>query len=210
MHLVLLLGPPAVGKMAVGRRIAARTRYRLFHNHATIEPLLEVFDWGTPPFETLKLEFRRRVIEEAVASGVPGLVLTLVWAFQLPEDTAYVRHLLAPVLDAGGRVDFVELTATEETRVAREGTPERLAAKPSKADVAWARAHVREAGRTHVMNTGPEQPFPLRDLPGSRHVVVANDHGDADQTAGRVCELLGLPPLPSLPSRPGAGSPQSE
>lgn len=33
---------------------------------------LEVFDWGTPAFETLKLEFRRRVIEEAVAGRLPA------------------------------------------------------------------------------------------------------------------------------------------
>lgn len=198
MHLVILFGPQAVGKMAVGRRIAARTPYRLFHNHATIEPLLEVFDWGTPPFETLKLEFRRRVIEEAVASGMPGMVFTVVWLLDQPRDAAYVEELVAPVVAAGGRVDFVELWADLDTRLAREGTAERLAAKPSKRDQAWARAHLVESHEQQVLSTGPDQPFPL-DHP---HTVVDTSRLSADEAAVEVVRRLGLPS-----SRPGrAGS----
>jgi len=189
VHLVILFGPQAVGKMAVGRRIAARTPYRLFHNHATIEPLLEVFDWGTPPFETLKQELRRRVIEEAVGSGLPGLVLTYVWLLDHPRDAAYVEELVAPVLEAGGRVDFVELWADLDTRLAREGTPERLAAKPSKRDTTWARAHLLEAHEQHALSTGPDQPFPL-DHP---HTRVDTSGLSAAEAADAVVELLGLP-----------------
>ena len=189
MHMVVLFGPQAVGKMSVGREVARLTPYRLFHNHATIEPLLEVFDWGMPAFETLKLEFRRRVIEEAVASGMPGLVFTLVWALQLPEDAAYVEHLIAPVVDAGGRVDFVELYADEATRLTREGTPERLAAKPSKRDLEWARHDLVDSGRRHRLSTGPEQPFPL-DHP---HHRLDTSELTATEAAERVVEMLDLP-----------------
>lgn len=189
MHLVVLFGPQAVGKMTVGRALARRTPYRLFHNHATIEPLLEVFDWGTPAFETLKLEFRRRVIEEAVASGMPGLIFTVVWCLDLPEDAAYVEHLVAPVVEAGGRVDFVELWSAEATRLTREGTPDRLAAKPSKRDVEWARAHLVESGTRFRLSTSDDLPFPLEHP----HVRVDNDALTPDQTATRIVELLGLP-----------------
>lgn len=189
MHLIVLFGPQAVGKMTVGRALARLTPYRLFHNHATIEPLLEVFDWGTPAFETLKLEFRRRVIEEAVANGMPGLIFTFVWGLDLAEDAAYVEHLIDPVLAAGGRVDFVELWSAEATRLGREGTPTRLAAKPSKRDVEWARAHLVESGRQFRLSTADDVPFPL-DHP---HVRVDNDALTPDETAARIVELLGLP-----------------
>ena len=43
MKLVLIVGDGAVGKMTVGQEIARRTGLRLFHNHLTIEPVLEVF-----------------------------------------------------------------------------------------------------------------------------------------------------------------------
>jgi hypothetical protein len=38
--LLIITGPPAVGKMAVGHEIATRTGLRLFHNHLAIEPVL--------------------------------------------------------------------------------------------------------------------------------------------------------------------------
>ena len=57
MQLLLIIGPPAVGKMTVGREIAERSQFRLFHNHHTIEPLVEVFGYGTPAFNTLNHEF---------------------------------------------------------------------------------------------------------------------------------------------------------
>ena len=51
MTLLFVFGPPAVGKMAVAAwAIAGVSDFRLFHNHATIEPLLDVFDYGTPAF----------------------------------------------------------------------------------------------------------------------------------------------------------------
>ena len=36
MRLLLITGPPAVGKMTVGRAVAAQSDFRLFHNHHTI------------------------------------------------------------------------------------------------------------------------------------------------------------------------------
>ncbi|WP_139982300.1 hypothetical protein [Nocardioides litoris] len=194
MHLVVLFGPPAVGKMSVGREVARLTPYRLFHNHATIEPLLEVFDWGTEPFERLREELRRRVIEEAAASDLPGLVLTLVWGLDSPADTAYVERLVAPVAAAGGRVSFAELWSSQETRLGREGTPERLAAKASKRDQEWARRHLVESDEEHRLSTGPDQPFPLAHR--FEHVRVDNDALSATEAAEQVVSLLGLPRAP--------------
>ena len=71
-----MIGPPAVGKMTVGRAVCARTGFRLFHNHMSIEPLLGVFDFGTPSFERLNLLIRREVIAESVAADLPGLFFT--------------------------------------------------------------------------------------------------------------------------------------
>ncbi len=77
MRLLVIFGPPAVGKMTVGREVAARSDFRLFHDHAVIEPLLEVFDHGTQAFDTLLHEFRIRVVEEAARCGT-DLVSTFV------------------------------------------------------------------------------------------------------------------------------------
>ena len=43
VKLVFMIGDAAVGKMTVGQALMARTGLRLFHNHMTIEPVIEIF-----------------------------------------------------------------------------------------------------------------------------------------------------------------------
>jgi hypothetical protein len=84
------VGPSVVGKMSVGQAITERTGLRLFHNHISIELALRYFDYGTPAFHRINGEIRRRVIEEVAASDLLGLVFTFAWAFNVPEDQAFV------------------------------------------------------------------------------------------------------------------------
>ena len=188
-ELLLVTGPPAVGKMTVGRAICAQSDFRLFHNHHTIEPLLEIFGFGTPPFRVLDREFRRRIIEESAAGDI-RLVFTLVWDLENPESAEGVRWLLAPYVDAGLRVSVVELYADLDTRLSRNNTEERLAAKPSKRDREWSDANVRELEQ-HRMNTDPGDPQPgdavIADFP---HLRLDNTELTPDEVAARVLGWL--------------------
>ncbi|MGC0249222.1 hypothetical protein [Pseudactinotalea sp. Z1748] len=154
MRFLLLTGPPAVGKMTIGRWIAATSDFRLFHNHHTIEPLLEVFGYGTPAFTTLDLEFRRRVIEEAAGAGL-DLIFTVVWDFADPVDTRYVEHITAPYREMGAPVRVAELLAPLSVRLARNHGQDRLAAKPSKRDLEWSDRNVRDLER-HVLDSADD------------------------------------------------------
>lgn len=194
MHLVILFGPPAAGKMTVGQEIAARTTYRLFHNHLSIEPFLGVFDYGTPSFLRLRDLVRERVLAEAIEADLPGLIFTFVWALDLPGDAVEVARLVEPFLAGGHRVDFVELTADLDTCLSREGTANRLGHKRSKADVAWATEHNRELHSGYVFTTARMDP-PV-DMPGP-HLVVDNGAGrSAADTAQEIIERLALPVAP--------------
>ncbi|WP_370247240.1 AAA family ATPase [Nocardioides sp.] len=150
-ELLLIIGPPAAGKMTVGRALCAASDFRLMHNHHTIEPLREIFGHGTRAFGVLNDEFRCRVVAEAAADGL-RLAFSFVWDLALPEDVAAVTRLVAPYRDAGRRVSVVELVADLPTRLARNGGADRLAAKPSKQDLAWSDAHVREIEGEWLMN----------------------------------------------------------
>jgi hypothetical protein len=191
MRLLLIIGPPAVGKMTVGREITRRSSYRLFHNHHTIEPLVEVFGHGTPPFTILNSEFRRRVIEEAAAHGV-DLIFTFVWQLEDPADEREVRTLVAPYEEAGGEVLVVELSAGLATRLERNRGEDRIAAKPTKRDVEWSDGNVRELER-YRLNSDPtgERPTPadrfLREHP---HLHLDTTALSASQTAERVLAWL--------------------
>lgn len=132
--------------MTVGYEIAARTGLRLFHNHHTIELILQFFPFGSPPFNRLVREFRHRIFEEVARSDLPGLIFTYVWAFDEPSDAKFVWDTAAIFTDRGSRVVYAELQATQAERLRRNETEFRLAQKPSK-----------------------------RDLPASRQRLLAND-----------------------------------
>lgn len=193
--LLFVFGPPAVGKMAVGRAIAETSDFRLFHNHATIEPLLDVFDYGTPAFVRLNAEMRRRILEEAAMADV-NLVQTFGWALEQAEDAAVVEGYLQIFLDAGREVRIVELYADLDTRLARNGTSYRLSEKRSKRDLAWSDDNVRELER-YQLNTGRPS---VGDAVIARHPHLRIDNTDRspEDVATEVLAWIGTPS--SLPS----------
>jgi stage III sporulation protein SpoIIIAA len=86
MKLVILFGPPAVGKMTAARELAKITGLKLFHNHMSLELVNQFFDFGTPAFERLDRAIRFAIFEEVAKSELPGLIFTMVWALNHPED----------------------------------------------------------------------------------------------------------------------------
>lgn len=190
MHLLVIFGPPAVGKMTVGREVAARSDFRLFHNHALIEPLLEVFDYGTPPFHRLLADFRAQVVRAAAEAGT-DLVLTYVWGLELEADLAELTTQFEPYAAHGATISFVELAADLDTRLQRNRTEQRLAEKRSKRDVEWSDGNVREMER-HVMSTSLE----VADLPGMslltqhRHLRLDNTRLSPAEAAEQILTWL--------------------
>lgn len=152
--LLFVVGPPAVGKMSVGRAITERTGLRLFHNHLAIEFALRYFDHGTPAFSRIDVEIRRLVIKEVAASDLPGLVFTLVWAFDLPEEQAFVDECARPFRERGGRVLFLELEADQAERLKRNECGSRLAEKPSMRDLEASRRWLLELDARYQLNSG--------------------------------------------------------
>src|SRR6188508_1133674 len=59
MTLVIIFGPPAVGKMTVGLALERLTGFRLFHNHMTVDPVIRLFPFESPAYRRLVQEFRR-------------------------------------------------------------------------------------------------------------------------------------------------------
>ncbi|MGR6912766.1 hypothetical protein ACU635_00730 [[Actinomadura] parvosata] len=154
--LLCIIGPPAVGKMTVGYEISRLTGMKVFHNHVAIEPVLRFFEFGTEPYARLVGEFRRRVLEEVAASDLPGLVFTFVQAFDVPADAAELESYVAPFRTRGGRVLFLELSASQEVRLRRNEGELRLAEKPSKRDLDWSRQNLLELDARFQLNSHSE------------------------------------------------------
>jgi hypothetical protein len=187
VSLVVIFGPPAVGKMTVGHALADRTGLRLFHNHVTSDVVTRYFDYGAPAYGRLITELRSRIFEEVAASDLPGLIFTYVWAFDDPRDTAFVERLTAIFRDRGRAVYYAELVASREERLRRNASTFRLAEKPTKRDLEASRRHLLDADARYRLNSAGE--FDGR----SDYLRIENDDVAPVDAAERIIEAFGLP-----------------
>jgi len=195
MHFVCVFGPPAVGKMTVGRALCDLTGFKLFHNHMSAEPILEIFDFGTRPYGRLVGEIRRRVVEEAVAEGLPGLVFTYVWALDEPGDTRSIAGLVDIVERGGGTVHFVELTAPLEVRRVRNATELRREHKRTHRDAELSERILVDLERYVLNSPGGQAPEPAASVFEGRDLVrIDNTDLSPQEVARLVAERFDLPP----------------
>lgn len=113
----MLYGPPAVGKLTVGRELSALTGYKLFHNHLTVDFLDPIVGYGTRGFFQLLSAIRLLVIEHTARVNLPGLIFTFVYA--KPHDDAFVSRMIQAVESHGGEVCLVQLTCAKDELVKR-------------------------------------------------------------------------------------------
>lgn len=112
MKLIVLHGPPAVGKLTVARELAELSGWRLFHNHLVVDALLAVFEFGSAPFIELRERMWFDVFSAASRARVEGLIFTFN-----PESTvseSFLPRLVHESRDRGDSLLFIELTCTEE------------------------------------------------------------------------------------------------
>jgi hypothetical protein len=183
--LVVLLGPPAVGKMATGKALQELTGFPLFHNHMTIDLVLPFFEFGSEPFSRLVGSFRRQIFEEVAASNLPGLIFTWVWAFDEPREGEYIEGITGIFQRHGGRSVFVELWADLDTRLARNRTELRLLEKPSKRDVEQSELRLLQAEERYRMTSGGDFPYP-------DHLWIDNSRLEPRDVARRIASHFSL------------------
>jgi hypothetical protein len=186
-NLVIIFGPPASGKAAIGQALAGLTGFRLFHNHMTAEPAAALFGWGNSDYSESVTQIRLALFSRVAQNkALPNIVFTFVWAFGVAEDDGFIRDVVDLFETQGEKVYFVELLASLEARIAREGTPLRLALKPSKRDVEAARARHRQLYGQFTLNSLGEFPYP------ERHIVIDTEMQDALGSAQAICKHFGF------------------
>jgi hypothetical protein len=177
--LIVIFGPPAVGKAAVGHELAKLTGFRFFHNHMTAEPVAALFGWGAAPW--LLSQLRLTMFTAALAQpNMPSIIFTFVWALDLEGDGEFIQKVVALFEASGGQVFFVELVASLPARLEREGTPLRLSLKPSKHNVQSARALLVELEGKYKLNSTNDFPYP------EHHLVLNTEQYSPLECAQRI------------------------
>lgn len=132
MKLLLLFGDAAVGKMTVGQELAKITDLKLFYNHLTIEPVIEIFgQYNGKVTERL----RQVYFEEFAKTDNYGMIFTFLWALELKSDWDYVESVCDIFRKCNSKIYFAELIAPKEIRIKRNVSENRLKYKKSKRDI---------------------------------------------------------------------------
>lgn len=183
MKLVLLVGNGAVGKMTVGQELMKQTGLRLFHNHMTIEPVLEIFgDFHVPAI----IQMREVIFREFAKTDNYGMIHTIMWAFDAKEDWDYINHVVDIFKEHNAEIYCVELVAPQEIRLQRNETPNRLMHKASKRDLAASRERVVAMDRMYRFESNPGE------IPFENYMRIDNSSLEPDVVASMIKERFRL------------------
>ena len=129
-----MMGDAAVGKMTVGQELMKITGLRLFHNHMTIEPVIEIF--GAHNSAAI-CRLREVIFEEYAKTDNYGMIFTYMMDFDMQSDWEYLEHVKQIFLKEKPDTEFyyVELVAPQKVRLTRNVTENRLKSKASKRDI---------------------------------------------------------------------------
>lgn len=146
MKLLFILGDSAVGKMTVGQELMKITNLRLFHNHMTIEPVIEIF--GRYDGKTI-FEMRDVIFKSFAASDNYGMIFTMMMDFDLPSEWEYLEHVKSIFEPYNTDFYYVELIASQEIRLERNVSENRLKNKPSKRDIESSNKRLTSDDKNH-------------------------------------------------------------
>ena len=122
MKLILLYGPPAVGKLTIAKEIARLTGFTVFHNHLTVNVVAALFPRGTPAYRQLLWDLRYAVFAAAARTHLAGLLFTMVYR---RDQESCMARCVDIVERCGGTVCFVQVSCQVETVRQRVGRDDR-------------------------------------------------------------------------------------
>ncbi len=178
VKLVLIIGAGAVGKMTVGQELMKITNLRLFHNYMMIEPVIEIF--GKFKGDTI-LKLREIIFNDFVNDDNEGMIHTLMWAFDMKSDWEYVENLV----NKFDEVYCVELIASQQVRLERNKTENRLLNKASKRDIEASNKRVLNEDLHRLVSNEGEIPF-------KNYLRINNENLSAEEAAKMIKEKFNL------------------
>lgn len=183
MKLLFIIGNGAVGKMTVGQELMKITDLRLFHNHMTIEPVIEIF--GTLNRDAVN-GLRRIIFEAFAKSNNYGMIFTYMWAFDQQSDWDYIESVMEIFRPYDTEFYCVELVASQEIRLQRNATENRLMHKASKRDIESSNKRIYHADDTFRLESCEGE------LPFENYMKIDNSELAPDVVARMIKDRFSL------------------
>lgn len=122
--IIILYGPPGVGKLTVAKELSRLTNLPLFHNHLSRDLVHSVFENGKnyDLTEKIRLDFFEFAAENSL-----GLIFTFVYAYQ--TDDVFMDKLLEIAQKSDTEIYFIQLLCDPKIWKERLESEERTAYK---------------------------------------------------------------------------------
>lgn len=153
---LFVIGPGAVGKHAVGHRIAELLgkRWAFCPNHQMIEISYGMYPTAGKDAEVdwEFVEQMRQAVDAYLVGKGDSVVKTNVVHFNRLADRMYFTHQAQDFAECGYRVCVAYLCAPFSERMRRNKMTDRLKAKPSKQDIARSERFLRQETEQGVLD----------------------------------------------------------
>ena len=181
MKFVLIFGEQAVGKMTVAQELCKITDLKLFHNHMSIEPVIEIFGELN---RNVVSDFRKSVFKNFAKSDNYGLIFTYVWDFNDKKELKHIKKIKKYFKKSD--IYHVELVAPLSVRLERNTTENRLKHKHSKRDLEMSKKRILSAYENNrcVSNEG--------ELNLKNYIKIDNSNLSAEEVAKIIKEKFDL------------------
>lgn len=127
MKLVIIYGPPAVGKLTVAKALAEATGLKLLHNHLVSDLVLSVFDRNTSTAMNLNAYIKNLIFETAAKRKQKGVITTFLYDSNKKNHIEkWCRDCFKIMHKYKAKVFLVRLSCDIETLKLRVVNPSRI------------------------------------------------------------------------------------
>lgn len=123
MNLVMLCGPPAVGKLTIAQLVSEATGVPLFHNHESRNIVKKIYPDSLDAHYDLVQRIRLDVYSYCASHGT-DLITTFV--YEGPDDDDLLHEYKETIESHGGKIIFIQLYAASEDLLNRVTSASRV------------------------------------------------------------------------------------
>ncbi|MFH0852974.1 MAG: AAA family ATPase [bacterium] len=180
MKLVIIFGPPASGKLTVGKLLSKKTGFPLLHNHLTNNLLVNFFPYESKQFSGLNKRFRHEILKSMLQAKQTGLIMTFVWAFNQNSDKQFISKIIITTRQFSSRPYLVELTCLKSTLLQRVNNSSR-----NKMKKVLSKKFLSDYLKQHQMNSPSGYMFP------APHLAINTDTTKPKQSVVKIRRFIG-------------------
>jgi shikimate kinase len=114
--IIILYGPPGVGKLTIGQQLSTKTRFRFFNGHRLADVVHSIFEFGTKEFVNTTNFLWLYLFEQLLKSTQQGIIASFVYGVQTLEgkrDGQFTKKIISVGKRSGAKIHFVKLTCSD-------------------------------------------------------------------------------------------------